>query len=419
MGFLKARQPNEVLSNTICICTTANRPLNLRYGKNQTFSYLYYYIYFLSGIIILFLSSLFLFSCSKKNLDTPPYCELKLDPKAFDSIYLDLSLRPHLPYLDLSSNRVQQFNGNIKSIEEVTSKQEIRFDENVEIPKSMIRYFFNEASLISKEEHFNSLLDETPTRVIFTYDPQNKLIRKEYSNRGFSSEKYNTIDYYSYNIAGLPLQQTTYTASAGTQVPQKPFSIRYTQYNDQNLINQIKLVKFMPYDERDSLIVKYSYDTKKRLSSIVFYDKNGQRQVFINVSFLENLKQIKITSFNVLFSQGMDNYNSEEDALEEIILGYNDNCQLSFITQVEKINRAEFVKRFKKIELNSYNDIVLLTEYELKTEKDNSLRYIEDTRYEGRNKKFEKYTYRYDSLGNWIEKKEHGQITRRIITYKM
>lgn len=236
----------------------------------------------------------------------------------------------------------------------------------------------------------------------------------EYKNmlrQGDFQENFKSLDSFTYNSKGYITQKMTKVDLSHGDVNDRKmnniewdYKINY-YYENNNVIKEVKNTFY----KNDSCVVKYAYENSlgKMPYHITKYDRYGDNSSDSYISYDSINNNLIIQTYGFFKNQN------------EIVITFNDKCKIIKITQVESPKNK--MQEYSKAEFNEQGDILSWSKfkYPCKNEKEYNLTYLDEFQTElETNFKGESYTYVYDKIGNWIERKNGNKIINRKITYR-
>jgi hypothetical protein len=347
--------------------------------------------------LFIYITTSFICSCTQttKENEIINNCVKEINIVNMESIFIEknYSDNSYLDYFYLSDPENNfRLNGAIKSIQETASEISIKFDEENEEKLFVTNYEFN---------NFNNL-----TRKEFQNIEEDIVLAEENSKEYFLNE-------YNYSAYGLLINKVQKKISGINKNTDPEIQKQwYYSYNDENKL--IKEVYKDPY--QDSTVIKYNYFDNS-LSEVFFYNSGGEKRFNATFYYDKNTISIK-TNYNTL---GPSELNVILDDPTEIILYFNNNCQLEKITKVNLFGseKTGYNKKFNKIELNVEGDPISIISFNVDNLKNESFVYSEDFEYFDMKNKYSRYfEYKYDHQQNWTYKREGNKVFRRVIYYR-
>jgi len=354
------------------------------------------------------------------------HCDKGITAMNLDSLPLYKSFSDYEAFLQLDENvNKSKIKGEIIEITEYHYKKSTKYDEETLTPilESNIQYNEFNHSTITKSKYIPNGKEYISQENVYT---SNGIINSE----GKFDDKYMFLYSYIFSTDGVLVSKKSKIDTNPTNVNDRKMlyqnwdnKISYYYENTNQLSKETQSTLYLgKFIQDDSTVVKYKYiDAHSKLpDEIIKYNKNGDRSTISYVSYDSILNNLVIRTWRPWgTSYNGNNGISDKNLLSELVIAFDENCQVTGVTNVEIWIKN--MKRYSKLEFNEKGDLTSWSRfiYPKKSETDYDLTYLKEFDYQYKLESDGKYfDYTYDKMGNWIERKEGDDVIKRKIIYR-
>lgn len=379
----------------------------------------------MKNILSIFISLILFTACqqsTKKEIKIY-HCDKGITALNLDSLPLYKSFSDYDAFLELDEDvNKSKIKGEIKEITEYHYKKSTKYDEETLTPILESNIQFNEFNLstITKSKYIPNGEEYISQENVYN---SKGIINSE----GKFDDKYKFLYSYIFSNDGLLVSKKSKIDTHPTNVNDRKMlnqnwdtKISYYYENTNQLSKESQSTLFLgKFIQDDSTVVKYKYINahSKLPDEIIKYNKNGYRSTISYVSYDSIKNNLVIRTWR---SWGTSNNEiSDKNLLGEIVIAFDENCQVTGVTNVEIWIKN--MKRYSKLQYNEKGDLTSWSRfvYPKKSETDYDLTYLKEFDYQYTLESDGKYyDYTYDKMGNWIERKEGDDVIKRKIIYR-